>query len=62
MVATFSLFATCWTLLLVELLTSGAEHPSDILADARDFASDAFEVLPLLHRANFFSGFPARRL
>ena len=48
--------------LLVELLTNGAEHQSDILADARDFASDAFVVLPLLHRANFFSGFPARRL
>ena len=35
--------------LLVELVTSGAELSSDILADARDCASDAFEVLPLLH-------------
>ena len=35
--------------LLVEHLTSGAEHPTDILADARDLAFDAFEVLPLLH-------------
>ena len=31
--------------LLVELLTSGA----DVLSNARDFAFDAFEVLPLLH-------------
>ena len=35
--------------LLIEVLTSGVEHPADILADARDFAYDAFEVLPLLH-------------
>ena len=42
--------------LLVELLISGAEHPADIVADAHDFAFDAFEVLPLPHRANFFSG------
>ena len=36
--------------------------PADILADARDFARNAFEFLSLLHRANFFSGFPARHL
>ena len=34
--------------LIGELLASGAAHPADILADARDFASDAFEVLALL--------------
>ena len=34
--------------LLVELLTSGVEHRADILADARDFAFDAVEVLPLV--------------
>ena len=32
-----------------EIVTSGVEHSADILADARDFALDAFEVLPLLH-------------
>ena len=48
--------------LLVGLLTSGVEHPAGFLADARDFASDAFEILSLLHRVNFFSGFPVRRL
>ena len=48
--------------LLLELLTNDAELAADILADARDFAADAFEVLSLLHLANFFSGFPARRL
>ena len=32
-----------------ELQTSGAERPADILADARDFTDDAFEVLPLHH-------------
>ena len=30
-------------------LISGAEPPADILADARDFAFDAFGVLSLLH-------------
>ena len=35
--------------LLIEVLTSGVEHPADILAHARDFAFDAFDVLPLLH-------------
>ena len=35
--------------LLVELLTSGAEHPADVLANARDFAFNASEALPLLH-------------
>ena len=30
--------------LLVELQTSGVEHPADILADARCFVFDAFEV------------------
>ena len=34
--------------LRIELLTSGVQHPADILADALDFAVDAFEVLPLL--------------
>ena len=49
--------------LMVEHLTSGAEHFADILADARGFAFDASEVLPpLLHRANFFFGIPLRRL
>ena len=33
--------------LLVELLTKSAELPADSLADVRDFAFDAFEVLPL---------------
>ena len=37
--------------LLAELLTSGVEDTADILADVRDFVFDAFEVLPLLHRA-----------
>ena len=32
-----------------ELLTSGVEHSADGLADARDFAFDVLEVLPLLH-------------
>ena len=40
----------------------GVEHLADILADARALACDAFEVLPLLHRAHFFSGCPVRRL
>ena len=35
--------------LLVELLTHGADLPADILADARDCASDVFEALNLLH-------------
>ena len=35
--------------LLVELLTRGVEHTADILPDARNFASEAFEVLPLQH-------------
>ena len=35
--------------LIVELLTSGAELSAHVLADARDFASDAFEVLSLVH-------------
>ena len=47
---------------LVEHLTSGVEHPAEIQADARDFDVDALEVLPLLHSANFVSGFPVRRL
>ena len=34
--------------LLADLLTSGAEHPADILADARDFGFDADEVLLVL--------------
>ena len=34
--------------LLVEVLTSN-KHPADVLADARDFASDASEVMSLLH-------------
>ena len=42
--------------LLVGLLTSGFEHPADIFEDARDVAFAAFEVLLLLHRANFFAG------
>ena len=33
----------------VELLTSGVELPTDICADARDFAFDTFEVRNLLH-------------
>ena len=37
---------------LIELLTSGVEHPADIFSDAGDFAFDAFEVLPLLHQLN----------
>ena len=46
--------------LLVELLTSGAEHRADILADARDFAFDAIDVLPLRKfRLWFFSASPA---
>ena len=48
--------------LLVEILTRGAKHPADILASARDFAFDAFEVWSLLHRANFFSGVPSNAL
>ena len=40
----------------------GVEHLADILADARALAFDAFEVLPLLHRAHFFSVCPVRRL
>ena len=48
--------------LLVELVTSGVEHPDDMLANARDFAFDAFELLPLLHRANVFSGFSSASL
>ena len=47
--------------LLVEILTSGAEHHAGILADVRDIAFDALEVLPLLHRSNLFSGFPMSR-
>ena len=35
--------------LLADLLTSGAERPADILADARDFGFDADEVLLVLH-------------
>ena len=44
--------------LLVGLQTSTVEHPADILEDVHDVAVDAFQVLPLIHRANFFSGFP----
>ena len=48
--------------LRVEFLTSGVDHPADILASARDFDFSAFGVLPWLHRANVFSSFPVRRL
>ena len=34
---------------LVEIMTSGVERFADVIADDRDFAIDAFEVLPLLH-------------
>ena len=34
---------------LAELLTGDVEHSADILADVRDFAFDACEVLLLLH-------------
>ena len=64
-VSNFQLLLYCQPVgpgLLVELLTSAAEHHGDILADARDFDSDTFEVLSLFHRASFFSGFPVRRL
>ena len=40
--------------------TSGVEHSAKILEMLVTFG--AVEVLPLLQRANFFSGFPARRL
>ena len=33
----------------LKLLTSVVEHSADILADVRDFASDAFASLSLLH-------------
>ena len=35
--------------LLAELLTCGVDPFSGIIEDARDFACDDFEVLPLLH-------------
>ena len=34
--------------LLVETLTRGFEHSADILANVREFAFDAFDVMPLL--------------
>ena len=45
----FDFFSTRNLLQLVaEHLTCGVELSADILADVRVFASDAFEVLPLL--------------
>ena len=60
--STSSLLATCFYELHFEPLRSGVERLAGILEDVLDSAFDVFEVLNLLHWANFFPGFPVRRL
>ena len=61
-VSNFQLLLYCQPVgpgLLVELLTSGAEHHGDILADARDFDFDTYESSAVVSSSKLLLWFPS---